>query len=312
MIPPLPPSRGPGQDGGTASIAPRYEDITQDGRVQLTSLMPGVGAAVWRALLSRLPAMEIFRAQGILPILRRLVLVAEDRPVSVNVPIRYEGSFRLAREKGGDRLFANMWVEARAPIGSTFAPDPPEGAPLELLGRVFAEHVITRPFAPPSDRKVTRLDVPGLPAIPDDEHAFETAEALVESAGGPLEAAAVFPFGMMHTDSNQHVNSLVYPRVFEETAIRKLMQDARIPSPQLLVARAIELRWRRPFFAGESAELAMRFVDGGAGAGPGAIASKIGAIGAFTPAGAAQVAGAAGAGPGPGAKPSCTVKMLFR
>ena len=53
MIPEIPPSRAPGQDGGTASLRPRYEDIAQDGRIQLTSLMPGLGAAVWRALLSQ-------------------------------------------------------------------------------------------------------------------------------------------------------------------------------------------------------------------------------------------------------------------
>jgi hypothetical protein len=291
VIPPIPPARGPGQDGGRATIAPRYEDITQDGRMQLVALMPGLGGAVWRALLSQVPAIDTFRSQGILPILRRLVAVAEDRPVSVNVPIEYTGAFRFAREKDGDRLFANMWVEAHAPIASTMGPTPPRDAPRELVGRVFAEHVITRPFAPPAERRVTRLDAPGLPAIPEDEHAFESAEALIESAGGPLEDAGDFVFGMMHTDSNQHVNSLVYPRVFEEAAMRKLVHDARIPSPHALLARATELRWRRPFFAGERAAVGMRFVEAADEA------WKTGAIGAFR---------------GEGPKPSSAVKMLFR
>jgi hypothetical protein len=301
MIPPLPPSRGPGQDGGTASIAPRYEDITQDGRVHLASLMPGVGAAVWRALLSRLPAIDTFRAQGILPILHRLVMVGEDRSVSVNLPIRYEGSFRFARETNGERLFANMWVEARAPIGSTLAPDPPADAPYELVGRIFAEHVITRPFAPPTERKVTRLDAPGVPPIPEDEHPFESAESLLasaESTGAPLEDAGELSFGMMHTDSNQHVNSLVYPRVFEEAVARALMQTARVPAPEHLLARAIELRFRRPFFAGDRARLGFRFMEGGE-------AAKIAAVGSFTPAGVGVDVPVA-------SKPSCVVKMLFR
>jgi hypothetical protein len=257
VIPEVPPSRGLGQDGGKASLLPRYEDIAQDGRLQLTALMPGLGAAVWRALLSRVPAIETFRAQGILPILRRLVLVGEDRSVSVNVPVEYTGSFRLAREKGGERLFANMWLEARAPIAHTAAPNPPADAESVLVGRVFAEHVLTRPFAPPAERKVTRLDAPGVPSIPEDEHELETAEALLESAAGPLEEAGDFTFAMLHTDSNQHVNSMVYPRVFEERVATKLVQDARIPSPHLLLARAMELRWRRPFFAGERASIAM-------------------------------------------------------
>lgn len=292
MIPATPPSRGPGQDGGKAKILPRYEDITQDGRLQLTALMPGLGASVWRALLSQIPAIETFRAQGILPILRRLVLVGEDRSVSVNVPIEYTGSFRFAREKGGERLFANMWLEARAPIGSTFGPAPSPDAPSELVGRVFAEHVLTRPFASPAERKVTRLDAPGVPAVPEDEHELETAEALIESAGGPLEPAGDFVFGMLHTDSNQHVNSLVYPRVFEEALVRKLVQDARIPAAHALMARSIELRWRRPFFAGERAELGLRLVEPSVGD-----AFKCGAIGAFSSG---------------GPKPSAAVRLLLR
>lgn len=292
MIPPLPPSRGPGQDGGTASIPPRYEDITQDGRMQLAAMMPGLGAAVWRALLAQVPAIETFRAQGIFPILRRLVAVGEDRSVSVNSSIHYTGSFRFAREKDGDRLFANMWVEAHAPVASSHGPRPAKDAPRELVGRIFAEHVLTRPLAPPAERRVTSLDGPGLPAIPEDEHVFETAEALIESAGGPLEDSGDFPFGMMHTDSNQHVNSLAYPRIFEEAALRRLVHDTRIApgaKPHDLLARAVELRWRKPFFAGERAKIGMRFAGG----------PPIRAIGAFYRDDAPE-------------KPSSAVKMLFR
>ena len=277
MIPEVPPSRGLSQDGGKASLRPRYEDIAQDGRLQLAALMPGLGAAVWRALLSQIPAIETFRAQGIAPILRRLVLVGEERPVSVNVPIEYTGAFRFAREKGGERLFANMWLEARAPIAHTLAPDPPPDAPSELVGRVFAEHVLTRPFAAPAERRVTRLDAPGVPAVPEDEHVLESTEALLESAGAPLEEAGDFVFGMLHTDSNQHVNSLVYPRVFEERVARRLVHDALIPSPERLLARAIELRWRRPFFAGERATLAMHL-----GKEPGDGDGRCRAIGTFS------------------------------
>jgi hypothetical protein len=292
-IPPLPPARDAGQDGAPVRVLPRYEDITEDGRFQLTALMPGLSAAVWRALLLGLPAIEAMRAQGILPILSRLVMVAEDRPASVSEAVEYRGSFRFAREAGGPRLFANMWVEARAPIASTLGPAPAADAPYALLGRVFAEHVITRPFAPPDQRRVTRLDVPGLPPIPDDEHPFEPPEALLARADGPLDDLGDLLFGAMHTDSNQHVNSMVYPRAFEEAAVRRLLQSGTAPAPQRLLARALELRWRRPFFAGERAAIGARFL-GGAGAG-------VRAIGAFAPAGA-----------GPGTRPSCAVDALFR
>ena len=99
---------------------------------------------------------------------------------------------------------------------------------------------------------------------------------------------------MMHTDSNQHVNSLTYPRIFEEAALRRIMQDARIPSPHELLARAVEVRWRRPFFAGQRARIALRLLDGEGEASEGA---KIGAVGVFR---------------SDGPKPSCAMKMLFR
>lgn len=288
LIPQLPPADGPGQDGGSASIAPRYEDITQDARIQLTALMPGLGAAIWRALLSEIPAIETFRSQGILPILSRLVVACEDRPVSVSVPIRYEGSFRFARQKDGDRIFANMWLTASAPLATTIGPPPAKDAPYELVGRVFAEHVVTRPFAPKDQRRVTRLDAPGVPPVPHHEHVFEGADGLIARASSPLEDLGDTVFAMMHTDSNQHVNSLVYPRVFEEACTRKMMQDACISAPQLL-SRAAELRFRRPFFAGERARIGASFAP--------AEGAKMAAIGAFH---------------GDGPKPSCAIQMWFR
>lgn len=275
-MPALPPARG-FEGSVTTELRARYEDITQDGRVLLTALMPGLGA-VWRSLVSS-EMLEGFRAQGILPILRRLAITAEEGPFSVHVPLSFSGTWRLAREADGDRIFVNMWLEARAPRGATFGPPPPANAERVLVGRVFAEHVVTRPFAPAAERRVTRLDLAGIPAVPEDLHAFEDADGLV--AGRALEPVAEHVFGMMHTDSNQHVNSLVYPRLFEEAVVRVLGR------PNLL-ARAVELRYRKPFFAGDRTTLRLA-----------AAATERGgsAAGAFVPAG------------DPGTRPSCTVGM---
>ena len=287
-IPPLPPERGY-ESTATAELRPRYEDIAQDGRVQLTALMPGLGA-VWRALGDS-RKLDSFRAQGILPILRRLVIVGEPGPFSVHAPIHCSGTWRLAREKGGDRIFANMWLEAFAPIGSVLGPPEPN-AERVLVGRVYAEHVVTRPFAPPAERKVTRLDVPGLPAVPEDEHPFEEAEDLI--AAHTLERAADITFGMMHTDSNQHVNSLVYPRLFEEAVVRALAARSDVGDPSALLARAVELRYRKPFFTGERASIALRVEPSGSG--PRRAGAGAGAVGSFSP-------------PGDAPKPSCTIAM---
>jgi len=261
-IPPIPPSRGPGQDGGVAEILPRYEDIAQDGRIRLPALLHGVGESVWRPLIAALPSTPVLRDAGIIPILRRIVAVVDDRPVSVDAPVRYEGCFRFARERGGDRLFVNIWVSAFAPVGMTHAPPPAKDAPKEPLARIFAEHVITRPFATDAnERRVTRLEAPGIPEVPEDEHGFLAMEGLIgEGAGVELSQEHEVVFGMTHTDANQHVNSLVYPTMFEEACVRHAAAGGGAAAGAAAghLVRAVEIRWQKPFFAGQRATIRQR------------------------------------------------------
>lgn len=259
-IPPLRPERG-FEASATATLRPRYEDVSQDGRLQLTALMPALGK-VWKSLDTSGMLTEL-RAQGILPILQRLTIRGERGPFSVTVPIECSGTWRIAREADGERLFLDMWLEARAPHASTLGSAPPAEAERVLVGRAYVEHVFTRPFASPAERKVTRLDVRGLPPVPEDTRPFASAEALI--AEHRLTTVREHRFGLMHTDSNQHVNSLVYPRLFEEALTE---QD-----PGLL-ADAVELRYRKPFFAGDRAVLSLAHGERGV------------AFGAFTAPGA--------------------------
>jgi hypothetical protein len=280
-LPPLPPARG-FEAEATAEVRPRYEDISQDGRIHLTSLMPGLGA-VWR-MVGASGVFARFREQGILPVLHRLVIAGEKGPFSVGSAIEITGTWRLARETNGDRIFLDMWIEARAPNGFTLAAPPPADAPRVLVGRLYAGHVITKPFAPPAERKVARLDLPGLPAVPEDDHPYADASELV--AGHPLEPATQIAFAMMHTDSNQHVNSLVYPRLFEEALLQRLIARQLGPSPHMLMMRGLEVRWRKPFFAGERATIALHADR----------SDKAVAVGTFSPEGAPA-----------DAKPSCAL-----
>lgn len=281
LIPELPPPKSPAEsEWGIADVLPRYEDITQDGRVVLTSLMQGLGAAVWRGMLDKQPAINHLRNQGVLPILRRVAVVGEPGPFSAAEPIRYRGTWRLAREESGERLFLNMWLEAWARSGSTFAPPAPD-APPALAGRVFAEHVVTKPFASKEERKVTRLEAPGIPPLPEAVHHFEATEDLLALAGGAkLTEADEVAFGLMHTDSNQHVNSLVYPRLFEEAVIERLDRSGAPDAGRLLV-RGLEMRWRKPCFAGDRVKIPLAIVrDGGElGRVPSARALAVGAFG---------------------------------
>jgi hypothetical protein len=288
-IPQLPAARG-FESSATTEVRPRYEDITQDGRVQLITLTPGLGA-IWRELAKN-EKLDAFRAQGILPILYRLVIKGEQGPFTVHASLSFSGTWRLARETTGERILLGMWLEAHAPIGSTFAPPPPTDAERVLVGRLYAEHVITRPFAPPAERKVTRLDAPGLPTVPEDLLPFEEAESLVTDHA--LEPSGECVFGMMHTDSNQHVNSLVYPRLFEEAVVAETVRRAVVPDAQALLARSLEIRYRKPFFAGDRVSIDLRATPVTA---EGSV-DRLSAVGAFRPAG--------------GAKPSCAIAMGFR
>lgn len=300
VIPPIPEARG-FESSATTKLYPRYEDIAQDGRVQLATVMPGL-SAVWRSLQTSI-GLDGLRQQRILPILRRIVIRGEEGPFSVHAPIHFSGTWRIARELDGERLFLDMWLEATAANASTLGPPPAADAPRVTVARVHAEHVFTRPFDPPATRKVTRLAVPGFPELPEDTHPFEEAEDLVRDHA--LGLGAEHTFGMMHTDSNQHVNSLVYPRLFEEAAIRALATRADIPSPEKLLMRAIELRYRKPFFAGDRAAIEL---EAAVATPPPSIHARVAVAGAFRPSGSAGSAGSASA-QGNATKPSCTVAM---
>jgi hypothetical protein len=275
-IPPLPPDRGQASTR-SVELRPRYDDITQDGRFQLASLMPGLGA-VWRSASEHASASG-WASGDILPILQRLVIVAGDPgPFSVGMRLESSGAWRLARETDGDRIFLDMWLETRAPIGGTYDPKPAPDAPKALVGRLYASHVFTRPFAPQGERRVTQLDTPDgvVPIPPEDRHPYADAAAL--TAGATLELVGDHVFTMSETDSNHHVNSLVYPRLFEAAVV------SHAASPKLL-AQALEVRYRKPCFVGEKTAIALRW-DGAV------------AVGHFAP-------------PGGATKPNVSVAMLL-
>ena len=91
----------------------------------------------------------------------------------------------------------------------------------------------------------------------------ETANEVIASvpAGAtPLEPAMApdpvpLVFGPVHTDSNMHVNSLVYVRVFEEAALRRF---AALGKATTTLSRELEIGYRKPCFAGEKMRVATR------------------------------------------------------
>lgn len=230
------------------SMRLRYEDVAQDGRVKLEMIPASLGAVLWRGRLARSEAMAALRREEIVPVLRRFVIVGTDALLSVHRPVEAEGRWEPAHARGErTRFLWNMRVDLHAPRDTTYGAPPDRAGALERIGGVYAEHVLTRPFAPKGQRRVEQLPE-GLeagrarPWVPD-EALLETDAERVDPEPAP---AGEIRFALAHTDSNRHVNSLVYPRLFEERAI-----DAWGDGGQLM--RAIDIAWRKPCFADEVA-----------------------------------------------------------
>lgn len=235
----------------------RFEDIAQDGRLMVGALGPLYGAVAWKGLIDQGPMAEAARAQGMLPILTRLVMTGGGGPFRPDRPLRVAGAYDLAHsvDEAGEvaRLHLRIWARARGLTGHAYDLLAASGDEQEA-GHVYAEHVFTRPFAAPHERRVRSLDLPGLPPLPDTRHEPVAGRDLL---GVPPDAIRLGPdcettfhFSLGHTDSNQHVNSLVYPRLFEEAALRQLHAVGR---PVDRLVRHADCFYRKPFFAGDEA-----------------------------------------------------------
>jgi hypothetical protein len=244
----------------------RFEDVSQDGRLMLTGIPHGLGETLWRDVLARHPLQPAMLEDGVIPILSRLVIDGLESPIGVGKLLEASSAFQLAHTVDAtgtvDRLILNLWLDVHGERGVTHGP-PPAGAGERLhVGRAFAEHVFTRPFAPPSERKVVRFEREGLPPVPDARYVWRNAEELLSLPHGAawIEPAltadpATVVLGMGHTDSNQHVNSLVYPKLLEAAALRRF---AALGLGSSVLPRAVELVFRKPSFAGESLVLELR------------------------------------------------------
>jgi hypothetical protein len=275
-----PPQRAQGK------LTLRYEDVTQDGRVALTALPFSLGV-VWREIGQRAFARELQDA-GIVPLLSRLCIAGGPGTVSVMEPLEARGSLQLAHAVGPtgevDRILLLMWTTVTGRRGRTHGPPPDDAGETVEVGRVFAEHVFTRPFAPPDRRKVLRLGAAGLPDVPPARWQWHPPSTLLELPSGAtaLDAAptpddTAVVFGLDHTDSNQHVNSLVYPRLLVEATLRRLAAHGE---RRLLLARQVELAYRKPSFAGDTVRFAVRAFANADGPGAVAVLSPEGEAGA--------------------------------
>jgi hypothetical protein len=284
-------------DWAEAEVPSRFEDVAQDGRIQLSAMLHGLGRTNWRRLM-RQPGSKELISQGVVPILTRLVVRGYDGPFAVDPNPEARGTFAFshvpAETGGAERILLGMWLEVRAPIGGVYGPPPDRAGEVVVAGRVYAEHTLTKPFASPGERRVTRIDAPGLDAVPGRAAARVLPTDVVKLPEGAtrLDEDSVlepspFVFGMMHTDWNQHVNSLVYLRLFEEVALRRFVHHRRRGA---LLARRAEIAYAKPSFAGDAVRIAVQAYEHH---------GKLGAVGAFVPEG------------GGAEKPTCFVHLGF-
>jgi hypothetical protein len=250
----------------------RYDDVTQHGHIKQVTLPMVLAKVCFETLWASHP-LFVTRQQGIVPILSRLVLESEPVAVSFGSPLEGRGQIQVAQERAHDgavsALFMNGFADVWAiPSRRNHGVDATTRTPIRI-GRAFGEHVLTKPFGPAAERKVLSFDVAGQPALPSAAHTRVRVDSNVELPPGatPLDAtfvpdAAAWSFGLIHTDLNQHVNSLVYARMFEEAAVRRAAEHGH---NRALFAQKLSLCYRKPCFAGQTLHCMVRaFVLNGA------------------------------------------------
>jgi hypothetical protein len=292
----------PVEQRGTGPARSRYEDFTQDGRLTLQGITQMTGPMVWESLLAQHLPWRAMREQGIYPILSRMLIEGYPGSPGFARSLSWTGGYQLAHAGSAEavlRLMLNMWVDVNEePRARPEGSPSPAGGESVPRGRFFAEHVFTRPLAAPEQRKVLRFNVPGLPEIPGDRHTSRPCDEIIALPADaaqlePAPASDVLPivFGICHTDNNQHINSLVYPRLFEEAAIRRL---AYLGVSTPVLGRFMEIGYRKPCFAGDRVRIVLQAFT---------LGERWGATGVFIPEG--DVAAPERA------RPHCYVQMLF-
>jgi len=263
----------PPDKGVTTEQLPRYEDIAMDGRMMPIALPPAM-STLWQATIVNAQGARNSIAKGIIPILSRLTINTVDQPVRVDRPVRSRGGWELAHSKeNGEvaRIFMNVWCEVSG-LAGRIGPRQSADAEYAVAGALFAEHTFTRPLAPPDQRRVSKLEgVEGWPEVPPSVYDAPKVESAGDMPAGARWTdelspdAAEIVFTLDQTDSNQHVNSLQYIRVFMEAANRRV---AAAGHALKIRSRSVEIAYRKPCFAGDRVRAHLRLfeLDGQPGA----------------------------------------------
>ncbi len=246
----------------TSSQLLRYEDVTMDGRLQAIGAPAGL-APLWRDVLVQHAGHRNSIRAGVVPILTRMTVRTFDAQVRIDRPFETTIGFELSHDRGDDgevnRLHMNIWCELRGIAGRLGREASGELTP---AGTVYNEYIYTRPLAPPDKRRVVTFEgIEGLPVIPEARY-----RAPAPATAGELPAGATwvdelapdtsdYAFSLDQTDSNQHVNSLVYVRLFLEAVNRRIAAGGH---PLRVRTNAFDVAYRKPSFAGDRVRAHLR------------------------------------------------------
>ena len=151
----------------------RYADVDQTGELKFSALPLALERCGWDHVMAPSAPMEkLAREHGILAILTRFRMRCGGGPVSVTEEVTGVGSHQWSHtvdeHDAVNRIVFQINASLHGRVGRTHGDAPTNaGAPVEL-GSIVAEHVFTRPFADPSDRRVVALpEGCGLPPVPE-------------------------------------------------------------------------------------------------------------------------------------------------
>jgi len=253
---------------GSAKVPVAFEHLDMAFHLRMRAFIPICMPAMFADVEQRLP-MSGMRRQGITNILFYVDFESADEAIAFGRSLHTDYQLRLFRSctdegnrpvetgSGTERLLFESHSRIHGRPASTESDAPAEGdddVPLVEAGRARVLHVLTRPTAPPDERRVERVPeaLTGL-----REHRWNEplpSLAMLEQPGEDWELASSAEhrdiWGMPNTDINQHVNVLEYVMTFENQVTRQL-RDAGLT----IVGHRLErsrLLFRKPCFPGEA------------------------------------------------------------
>ncbi|RMF17326.1 MAG: hypothetical protein D6761_04470 [Candidatus Dadabacteria bacterium] len=224
----------------------RWDMVNQADELIVAHLNTSMGEAIYRLFEAQWPFAEQ-RESGIIPINHVLRYRTTGARVKVGQPLQRRTEVRLYVQE--DRTAANL---RRIHLGGTCELVTDDDA-TAARGEYWI--ALTRPFAPPQERRLTeipeRLKALVPHTYPDDAPVLQPAEQWLPSRA-PEQVEQDW-FHINQTDMNHHVNTIVYLDDAQTRCARAFARHCDAPLDRLRF-RELDVFFRKPFAAGQRFE----------------------------------------------------------